>query len=134
MIPESGTVKGMGMQIDSSICDDFHGFPSIDVHKPVVTDFQSSIVLIADQSKRHQEQKQVGEQSMTTSTHEQVGGQAKQAKHVVDLKSVESQIRVLQVVVARDQEQKQEHRRDSNDTATMTTTQRRQQRRLPLRQ
>ena len=38
----SGT-KGMGMQIDSSIGEYFHDFPSIDVHKPVATSFQNSM-------------------------------------------------------------------------------------------
>ena len=48
------------------------------------------MAVIAGQSKRHQEQKQLGEQSRTASTHEQLGGQATQARHVVDSKGVES--------------------------------------------
>ena len=94
MILESGT-GNKRVQIYKSIGDDFHYFPSIDVHRPIVASLQSSKTVIVGHSKRHQEQaheqKQLGEQSRTASTHEQLGEQAKQAKHVVDLKSVESE-------------------------------------------
>ena len=100
------------------------------------------MAVIAGQSKRHQgqvhEQMQLGEQSRTASTHEEVGGPANQARHVVDLKSVESeqtehvvdlksvesQVGVVQGGGAHGQEQQQEHRRDDNDIAATTTTQR----------
>ena len=39
-----------GMQIDSSIGDSFHDFPCLDVHRPIVSSFQSSMAVIAGRS------------------------------------------------------------------------------------